>query len=923
MTKKRILMCNEASYLSTGFATYGHEILTRLHATGKYEIAELASYGDTSDPVDRRCDGVPWKFYPVLPNQQDQDEVNKYNSKPTNQFGEWKFEQTCLDFRPDCTVDIRDFWMCLTAGTPILCESGVKNVEDIKFGDRVLTHTGDYRSVNHVFPERKHSGLFVTLTPKCCRIPIKLTSGHPVLSIKHTIGQNLPDFDSNTPEWVNSENLKSGDIVCFPKTSSRSGGVLPDKARLLGYYAAEGCMMYEGKKSRDILKGVQFVLGLDEWRIVHDIIDLVRNIYGCQVYVHKASKSNAVILRLFSSSVAKDIKYHVAGLATNKNISPELFFSSNESTTQFLCGLFRGDGHISITKKLRASYCTSSRSLAIQVFQLCVRHGVLPSFFKQNNPLNGKMFTRYLFGFNAEALIGFTKFWNGIPQDDSTQSNRIDNKFAYLTLSKVEHSYEDEPVYNFEVAQHNSYVSSMCLHNCEHEERSPFRKYYHMTLMPTVDAEPQDDAWISTYMNADGVFTYSDWGLEVLNKQGGGRVKTICSAPPGADSDILVPVPDKRAHKRQMGLPDDCLIVGTIMRNQERKLYPALIASFAKFLRKGPVELTRRCYLYLHVCYPDLGWDIPRLLKDAGIGGRTLFTYSCNNCGVAFPSFFMDAKAFCRKCGQQRAMLPSSSKGVARNVLGNVLNFMDVYVQYASSEGFGLPQTEAASCAVPVMSVDYSAMSDVVRKLKGIPIQVLTLVREASTGCNRAVPDNDDFIAKLTSLLSMPDSLRLKMGRDGREACLEHYSYERTAKIWENYFDSVSCRPHSETWLSPPRIFKPNLNLPQGLADEEFVRWGICNLAGRPDLVNSYMALRMTRDLTWQASLGNVPKSVFNEMAFLGVNYCPVDYFRFKEPGVRYNHGTRFVVDELLEMSEKSNYWERRRADAQKTGVPH
>jgi hypothetical protein len=39
MTKKKILLVNEASYLATGFAVYGHEILTRLHKTDKYDIA--------------------------------------------------------------------------------------------------------------------------------------------------------------------------------------------------------------------------------------------------------------------------------------------------------------------------------------------------------------------------------------------------------------------------------------------------------------------------------------------------------------------------------------------------------------------------------------------------------------------------------------------------------------------------------------------------------------------------------------------------------------------------------------------------------------------------------------------------------------------------------------------------------------------
>ena len=50
MRKKRVLFCSEATYLNTGYATYAREVLSRLHASGKYEIAEFASYGKDGDP---------------------------------------------------------------------------------------------------------------------------------------------------------------------------------------------------------------------------------------------------------------------------------------------------------------------------------------------------------------------------------------------------------------------------------------------------------------------------------------------------------------------------------------------------------------------------------------------------------------------------------------------------------------------------------------------------------------------------------------------------------------------------------------------------------------------------------------------------------------------------------------------------------
>ena len=113
MRKKRILFCGEATFLNTGYATYNREILTYLHSTGKYELAELSAYGELNDA---RGDSIPWKFYGAMPNmnsepKSSQEEINDYGSKATNQFGEWAFERVCLDFLPDVVCDIRDFWM--------------------------------------------------------------------------------------------------------------------------------------------------------------------------------------------------------------------------------------------------------------------------------------------------------------------------------------------------------------------------------------------------------------------------------------------------------------------------------------------------------------------------------------------------------------------------------------------------------------------------------------------------------------------------------------------------------------------------------------------------------------------------------------------------------------------------------------------
>jgi glycosyltransferase involved in cell wall biosynthesis len=84
-----------------------YETLKDLHESGKYEVAELASYIDDNYP---KINDVPWKVYPVIPSPEKVDEKAKYNADPTWQFGAGRLNDVLLDFQPDIVFSYRDFW---------------------------------------------------------------------------------------------------------------------------------------------------------------------------------------------------------------------------------------------------------------------------------------------------------------------------------------------------------------------------------------------------------------------------------------------------------------------------------------------------------------------------------------------------------------------------------------------------------------------------------------------------------------------------------------------------------------------------------------------------------------------------------------------------------------------------------------------
>ena len=425
-------------------------------------------------------------------------------------------------------------------------------------------------------------------------------------------------------------------------------------------------------------------------------------------------------------------------------------------------------------------------------------------------------------------------------------------------------------------------------------DSSPYRRYFKWIWMPTVDAYPQNEQWVDMYNRCDAILTYNDWSGSVLLHQSNNKIKWAGSAPPIAD--VAYKPKDKAAIKKSLGFDENSKIIGTVMRNQKRKLFPDLFMAFRKYLDMTGDNNT---YLYCHTSYPDGGWDIPHYLKEHNICNKTLFTYVCEKCGQVFPSFFHDAVTFCPKCAQPSATMAHVHNGATPDVLADIYNLFDIYVQYANSEGFGIPLVEAAACGTPIMAINYSAMSDILVKLDGIPVNVLTLITELETGCMRAAPDNDDCADKFRQLLDLTPEQRQAIGERTRQLWIENYSLDKTVSQWVKCIELVN--PDENSWESPPRIHEPKTNPPANMNNKEFVRWLLVNVLGEPERLNSYMELRMTRDLNFSVSIGSMYGMYFNENTI----------FFDRPEHHKFTHEDAY--NQMRMLCERSNYWEKAR----------
>ena len=409
-------------------------------------------------------------------------------------------------------------------------------------------------------------------------------------------------------------------------------------------------------------------------------------------------------------------------------------------------------------------------------------------------------------------------FYANMPEDDEKAEGYDPNgaaQFGAWRFDRVCLDFKPDIVLSYRDPWMDTFIKS-----------APVRPYFHWVWMPTVDSEPQKQEWVHTFAETDALFVYSEFGQRVLEKQATKNINIIGCASPGIDPNIYKPVLNKKAHKESFGLDPDCFIVGTVMRNQKRKLFIELMKSFRIFLDNAPKELANKTYLYLHTSYPEKnGWDIADGIISTNLSGKVLMTYRCRQCGSFDLGFFEGPITKCTKCGVFASQCPNVTFGLEIPDLVKIYNLFDLYVQYAICEGFGMPQVEAGACGVPVAATNYSAMEDTLHWLKGYKINVETMARELETNAERAYPDNNHLAKIIEKHLSLPEEKRIKKCVQTRQATKKRYTWDKTAQAWMDYIDTYQPVDQQGQWDAPPNIYNIPESIPENLDNQQFIIW--------------------------------------------------------------------------------------------------
>lgn len=403
----------------------------------------------------------------------------------------------------------------------------------------------------------------------------------------------------------------------------------------------------------------------------------------------------------------------------------------------------------------------------------------------------------------------------------------------------------------------------------EFQRRSPFFNLFYWAQMPTVDSAPQHRQWTETYAECDKLFSYTDWGADVLKKQMGDI--DITSVPPVA-SPLYVPM-NRTALKSEYGLAGQT-VFGFVGRNQKRKLFPALFQAFSEFCDRNP-ELP--VVLLCHTSYPDAGWDIQALLKSK-YANRIYFTYRCSSCGQFSVKPFQAIISQCRNCKNVSSSLCNVERGISDADLAKVYNLMDVYVHTCTNEGFGMPIVEAAACGSMIAATNYSAPEDILNKLGGYKIEPATISKETETGADKAYLSKEEIIKVFEKFANLPHELIWRKGKEIRKNFENHYgSWDRTVEKWSEYFLSRPLKPFSETWMSPPRLHQYPHELIETNNPYVASKWLINEVLGLPDQLYTYFHAKLIRDLAFGIRRNQIGNEYFHEYPMVQMSHETFD----------------------------------------------
>ena len=386
---------------------------------------------------------------------------------------------------------------CLSLDTLIMTEEGLKNITDVKVGDRIYA----FNQKNYQLVLKKCTGVFDNGIKKVYKLrtlhhSIKATSNHPFLTLKRS-GKGRGK--KSIFVWKTLAELKKGDEIVVLKSlnKGKSFSFKPIKISKKGDYKVNYVKLPK-KSSSELMEFLGFFVG-DGWiraKKAETGFALPENTKGRKKLIELCKKLfNSKIIRknkghiyLYSINLARFIDSLGFGKgAKNKIVPPWVFTLTDEEKEAFLKGLMLSDGYL-IGKSHR--YVSASidllKTLRLLLQTMNYRVGKV---HQQTKKRRTHVVYRQLLEDSTYGYICFSKknkvHFEKYPSQTRSRDFLVNNEFFSTERIDSINFVKEEPTLDLRVKdEHNFVADGIVVHNTGVQRSGATPKYASTTTTP-------------------------------------------------------------------------------------------------------------------------------------------------------------------------------------------------------------------------------------------------------------------------------------------------------------------------------------------------------------------------------------------------------------------------------------------------------
>lgn len=329
--------------------------------------------------------------------------------------------------------------VCLAKGSLVLTKNGFKEIQDIKIGDLVLTHKGNWKPVI----AKKCTGINRVIQTKAQGVPNLITTPEHKLWCRKTDKVRRQDYMKKTePQWIEAQNAKNGFVNLKLPKIEEFDLLTKEEWWLVGRYLADGHL--------HVARNQFFIsVGNDKTeefeRICGKFIGSKREKTGCYQYGLKGLSKDL-----------QDMLYSCGRGSKNKQVPIQGLCLPPQMADSLLSGYLSGDGHVTGTA---TASCSISRALCLGIAMLIQRtRNIIASVFPGKPEGNHTICGRN---------VHQSQLWVISAREGSHSFGKILEDGAWKPVSKIIEIEELKETWSIQVEDDASYTAEGCIvKNC-------------------------------------------------------------------------------------------------------------------------------------------------------------------------------------------------------------------------------------------------------------------------------------------------------------------------------------------------------------------------------------------------------------------------------------------------------------------------